>query len=138
MSLPNRWEWSLYNFTQYEYRATLNLDTHDWSSDNRIRSRFEVDIPLSTTKQAWQPRTWFSITSIEPFYDFNESEINQLRVSGGLGYVLSKRAHLEFLYYAQFSRHDGGALEYNENIFRLNLKISLGRSGNPQDAAAIR
>lgn len=32
----------------------------------------------------------------------------------------------------------GGALGYNENIFRLNLKISLSRKGNARDAAAIQ
>ena len=136
--LPNKLKWSLFNFTQYEYRATKNFGTHDWSSDNRLRSLFEADIPLTTTARAWQPRTWYSVTSIEPFYDINQNEIIQLRVAGGLGYVLNKRAQLEFVYYAQFSRPNGGALQYNENIFRFNLKIGLSRQGDAKAAAAIR
>ncbi len=139
LSLPNRWKWSLYNFTQYEYHATKNFDTHDWSSYNQIRSRFEADIPLALSEHAWQPRTWYTVTSVEPFYNFDQSGIYQLRVGGGIGYVLTKYGQLEFVYYAQFSRPSGGGpLEYNENIFRLNLKISLSRKGNAQDAAAIR
>ncbi|HEY1791032.1 MAG TPA: DUF2490 domain-containing protein [Verrucomicrobiae bacterium] len=138
LSLPNRWKWNLYNFTQYEYRATKNFDTHDWSSDNRIRSRFEADLPLSTVEHTWQPRTWYALASVEPFYDFNQSEVSQLRVSGGIGYVFSKYAQLEFVYYAKFRQQNGGGLEYSENIFRLNLKISLNREGDVQNAAAIR
>lgn len=138
LSLPNKWKWDLYNLTQYEYRATLNFDTHDWSFDNRIRSRFEANIPLTAAEHAWKPRTWYSITSVEPFYDINQNDINQLRVGGGIGYVLNKRAQLDFIYYAQFSRSNGGALEYNENIFRLNLKFSLNREGDAKNAASLQ
>lgn len=138
LSLPNRWKWSLYNFTQYEYRATDNFGSHDWSYDNRIRSRFEADIPLTSMARAWGPRTWYSLTSVEPFYDFNQNEINQLRISGGVGYVLNKYTQLEFIYYAQFNRANGGPLQYNENIFRLNLKFGLNRQGDAEAAAAIK
>ncbi len=135
--LPNKWRWNLYNFTQYEYRATENLDTHDWSYDNRIRSRFEADAPLAHTVHAWEPHTWYAVTSVEPFYDINQNDIIQLRVAGGLGYVLSKHTQLEFVYYAQFGRSNGGPLQYNENIFRLNLKIGLNRKNDAKEAAAI-
>ncbi len=135
--LPNKWKWNLYNFTQYEFRATENLDTHDWSYDNRIRSRFEADAPLANTAHAWQPHTWYSVASVEPFYDINQNDIIQLRVAGGFGYVVSKYAQMEFVYYAQFGRTDGGPLKYNENIFRLNLKIGLNRKNDAKEAAAI-
>ncbi len=135
--LPNKWKWNLYNFTQYEYRATENLDTHDWSYDQRIRSRFEADAPLTSTDQAWKPHTCYSVVNVEPFYDINQGDIIQLRVGGGVGFVISKYAQLEFIYYAQFGRSNGGPLEYNENIFRLNLKIGLSGRSNAKDAATI-
>ena len=138
LSIPNKWKWNLYNFTQYEYRATKNLSTDQWSYDNRVRSRFEVNVPLASIGRAWQPRTWYTVTSVEPFYDINEGQIDQVRVSGGLGYVLSRRFQLEFLYYAQFARSNGGLLEYNENIFRFNLKVALGSKSDAREASAIR
>lgn len=135
--VPNKWKWNLYNFTQYEYRATENLDTHDWSYDQRIRSRFEADAPLTRTDRAWKPRTWYSIVNVEPFYDIGQGDIIQLRVGGGVGYVLARHAQLEFIYYANFGRSNGGPLAYNENIFRLNLKIGLSTKSDPKEAATI-
>jgi hypothetical protein len=138
LSIPNKWKWNLFNFTQYEYRATGNLETHDWSYDQRIRSRFEADAPLTHTDFAWKPRTFYSIVSVEPFYDIEQGDVIQLRVGGGIGCVLSKYTQLEFIYYAQFGRSNNGPLEYNENIFRLNLKIGLSRKSDAQEAATIR
>ena len=137
LDLPNKWECNLYNFTQFEYRATKNLDTEHWSTDPRIRSRFEADVPLTRLENAWKSRTWYSVTSVEPFYDINDGEVVQLRVAGGVGYVLNKYSQLELVYYAQFARSDGGPLEYNENIFRLNLKIGFNRKNDAKEAAAI-
>jgi Protein of unknown function (DUF2490) len=135
--IPNKRQWNFYNFTQYEYRATDNLETHEWSYDQRIRSRFEIDAPLAYADRAWKPRTCYSIVNVEPFYDISQGDIIQLRVGGGAGYVISKYAQLEFVYYAQFGRSNGGPLEYNENIFRLNLKVALSGRGNAKDAATI-
>ena len=134
---PNRWNWNLFNFTQYEYRATENLDTHDWSYDQRLRSRFEANAPLTTTDRAWQPRTLYSIASAELFYDFNQNDIIQWRFAAGMGYVVSKRVQLEFIYYAQLGRSEGGPLEHNENIFRFNVKIGLNRKNDAKEAATI-
>ena len=138
LSIPNKWKLNLYNFTQYEYRATKTFDGGGWSSDNRIRSRSEVDIPLAEPERAWKPRTWYTITSVEPFYDINRGDIFQVRASGGIGYVLNKHIQVEFLYFAQFARENGGPLKYNENIFRLNLKIGLNRTNDARKASAIR
>lgn len=138
LSVPNKWKCNLYNFTQYEYRATKNLDTDEWSTDQRLRSRFEADVPLTYTKYAWKPQTFYSITSAELFYDFRQSQIIQWRFGGGLGYVVNKYVQLEVIYYAQLGRSHGGPLEYNENIFRFNVKIGLNRENDAREAAGIR
>jgi hypothetical protein len=69
--------------------------------------------------------------NVEPFYDFKEHALDPLRVSGGVGYVLSHQVQVELSYSAQFSRQNGGPLEYTENIFRLNIKIGLNREHGP-------
>jgi hypothetical protein len=56
--IPNDWKLNLYNFTRYEYRAIEDLDTHDWSSSQRIRSRFGAETPLTRLEKAWHPKTW--------------------------------------------------------------------------------
>ena len=37
--VPNQIKWNIYNYTRYEHRALENLDTHDWSHIDRIRSK---------------------------------------------------------------------------------------------------
>ena len=61
----------------------------------------------------------------EPFYEFNKHDITELRLSAGVGYVLTDRIRMEFTYYADLTRpHDAG-LAYTENIFLLNFRFSL-------------
>jgi hypothetical protein len=62
---------------------------------------------------------------VEPIYRFDHSTIDPLYVRGGLGYVLSDRVRLEFVYYAQFSRASSGSLAFADNIFQLNIKLGL-------------
>jgi hypothetical protein len=129
--LPNDWKLHLYNFTRYELRATDNLDTHDWDIKHRIRSRFGAEIPLTSREKAWSPGTFYALANLEPFYTFGQHGINPLRAAGGLGYILRHNIQLEFYYYAQFTRPNGGSLEYTENIFRFNIKIGLNRKPAP-------
>jgi hypothetical protein len=126
--VPNRAQINLYNFTRYEYRMTLNLDSGDWNYVNRVRSRFGVEIPFARREKAWKERTFYGTADVEPFYRFDTDVIDPLRLRGGVGYVFNDRLRLEFIYYAQFSREDGnGPLEYGENIFRLDMKLGLSR-----------
>jgi hypothetical protein len=129
--VPNGWKINLYNFTRYEYRAIQDLDTHDWSSANRIRSRFAAEIPLVSGENAWHPKTWYALVNAEPFYTFDQPGISPLNVSGGFGYVASHHVQVEFTYSAHFERANGGPLEFTENIFRLNIKIGLNREQRP-------
>ena len=132
--LPNRWKINLYDYTRFEYRCLDDLETHDWSYSQRIRSRFEADFPLTSTERAWKANTWYTLTSVEPFYVFNGQGFNQLRVSGGIGYIVNNRIRVEFNYYAQFNRSDGGPLLFTENIFRLNIKIKLNKEHHEEEA----
>ena len=50
--VPNDCNLHLYNFTRYEFRDTENLDTHQWTGVNRIRSRFGVEVPLCSVERA--------------------------------------------------------------------------------------
>ena len=123
--VPNEIRWTIYNYTRYEYRDTLNLDTDHWTAYSRLRSRFGVEFPLTSHTRAWHPKTWFALADVEPIYRFDHNTIDPLYVRGGVGYVLSNRIRLEFVYYAEFSRDNHGSLEFANNIFQLNLSIGL-------------
>jgi len=126
--LPNDWKWNIYNFTRYEYRSIQDRDTHDWTGIHRLRSRFGVEFPLTSREKAWQPKTWYALADVEPFYRFDRGTIDPFRVRGGLAYILSNRIRMEFIYHAQFTRPAGSSgLEFTDNIFRLNIKIALNK-----------
>jgi hypothetical protein len=126
--VPNQIKWNIYNFTRYEYRALQNLETHDWNNYSRLRTRFGVEFPLASRQKAWQPKTWYALADVEPYYRFDKSIVDPFRVRGGLAYILSDRVRVEFIYHAQFTRPSGSSgLEYTDNIFRLNFKLALDR-----------
>lgn len=126
--LPNEIKWNIYNFTRYEYRAIQNRDTHDWTGIHRLRSRFGVELPLTSREKAWEPKTWYALADVEPFYRFDKDTIDPFRARAGIAYIVSSRVRAEFIYHAQFTRPAGGSgLEYTDNIFRLNIKIALNK-----------
>ncbi len=125
--VPNNIKWNFYNYTRYEFRDTQDIETHDWTDYHRVRSRFGVEFPLTSRARAWQSKTWYGLADVEPIYRFDHDTIDPVYVRGGLGYVLNDRVRLEFVYYAQFTRPNQGALEYTDNIFQLNIKIGFGK-----------
>jgi hypothetical protein len=126
--VPNAIKWNIYNFSRYEYRALEDLETHDWNNYSRIRTRFGVEFPLTSIERAWQPKTWYALADVEPYYRFDKDRIDPLRVRGGIAYVLSDRVRVEFIYHAQFTRPAGSSgLEYTDNIFRLNIKLAMAK-----------
>jgi hypothetical protein len=135
--LPNGAKWNIYNFTRYEYRAIQNRDTDDWNNIHRLRSRFGAEFPFTSREGSWQPKTFYGLADVEPYYRFDQGEVDPLRVRGGMGYVVNDHIRMEFIYHAQFTRPAGSSgLEYTDNIFRLNIKIGLtkgiiGRLQNP-------
>jgi hypothetical protein len=51
-----------------------------------------------------------------------------VRFRAGLGYVTEDRIRIEFIYHTQWGQASGSdSLVYNENIFRLNIKVGLKR-----------
>jgi hypothetical protein len=126
--LPNKIKWNIYNFTRYEDRVIQDQDTCDWTQTHRVRSRFGVESPLSSRAKAWQPKTWYALADVEPYYRFDMDRVDPLRVRGGIAYIVSDRVRVEFIYHAQFTRPTGSSgLEYTDNIFRLNIKLAMDK-----------
>jgi len=126
--LPNKFKWNIYNYTRYEFRDTQNQETYDWTSYSRVRSRFGLEIPLASIERAWKPKSWYVLADVEPVYRFDDDQIDPLYIRAGVGYILSRRASLEFIYYDEFTRQtSGSSLKQYDNIFQVNLKIDLGR-----------
>ena len=127
--VPNHWEWHIYNYTRCEFLDTQSQESFDWTSNNRVRSRFGLEIPLVFRDRAWKPKSWYVFADVEPIYRFDHDEIDPLYVRAGVGYILSPRASLELIYYDEFTRPTtGSSLHQYDNIIQLNLKIDLGRS----------
>jgi uncharacterized protein DUF2490 len=115
--LPNELKWPIYNYTRYEFRDMQDRDRHDWTSYHRVRSRFGAAFPLTSREKAWQPKTWYGLADVEPFYRFDPDRIDPLVARGGTGFILSDRI-----------RPAGSrSLEFTENIFRVNIKIGMGK-----------
>jgi hypothetical protein len=135
--VPNEAKLQIYNLTRYEYRDTYNFSIDKWKDYSRIRSRFGIEAPLTSRSRAWEPKTFYALADVEPFYRFDHDQWDPLRFRGGLGYILSDRVRIEAIYTAQFSRKTpGSSLEYENNILQLNIRIGfarglLGRIFNP-------
>ncbi|MHC1777989.1 MAG: DUF2490 domain-containing protein [Lentimicrobium sp.] len=125
--LPNELKWNIYNFTRYEYRANQNRDTKEWNNYSRIRVRFGVEIPLCSRAKAWKPGSFYGLADIEPYYRFDNNEVDPLRIRGGIGYIMkSAPLRIEFIYHAQYTPPaEENSLKYTDNIFRLNIKLGL-------------
>jgi hypothetical protein len=119
-------KWIFYNYTRLEYRNFQDRSTADWSSYVRARSRFGTDFPLASLDRAWQPKTWYGMADVEPFYRFDTNRMDPLRVRLGIAYIVSNRIRVEFIYHMQWTRPTSGeSLQYTDNIFRLNIKVAL-------------
>jgi hypothetical protein len=126
--VPNSAKWNVYNFTRYEYRATQDRSTKDWTGVHRLRSRFGLEVPLASRDRAWQPGTFYALADVEPYYRLDKGKIDPLRVRAGLAYVLNSRLRMELIYHAQYTRPaNSTGLAYTDNIYRLNIKIGLQR-----------
>jgi len=140
--VSNDLKWNIYNFTRVEYRAIQDRSTHDWNNSGRVRSRFAVELPLTSRENAWKPNTWYGLADVEPMYQFDKGTIDPLRVRGGIAYIVSDRVRVELIYHAAFTRPSGSSsLEHTDNIYRLNIKIALNKGlmqrvfegGDPDD-----
>jgi hypothetical protein len=126
--LANKRKVEFFDFTRYEARNLYSHDTHEWSLENRIRSRFGAEIPLAAVAKAWKPQTFYTLVDVEPFWVAGKG-LTMVRFRAGLGYIRSERLRIEFVYHTQWGEATGSdALVYNQNIFRLNVKVGLSRS----------
>jgi hypothetical protein len=127
--LPNKMKWNIYNFTRYEYRATQDRETHNWSNISRLRSRFGIEIPLTSLEKAWQPSTFYGLADFEPYYRLDKGLVDPMRIRAGVGYILkSLPLRIEFIYHAQYTHPvSGEGLVFTDNIFRLNIKLGLNK-----------
>jgi hypothetical protein len=127
--LPNKLKWNIYNFTRYEFRAIEDRTTHDWTNSSRLRSRFGVEIPLTTLAKAWSSGSFYTLADVEPYYRFDKGQVDPFRIRGGLGYIMkSAPIRFEFIYHAQFTHPSGSTgLDFTDNIYRLNIKIGLNK-----------
>lgn len=124
--LPNKRKLNLYNYTRYEYRNIQDRDTRDWSSAQRIRSRFGAEIPLTSLERAWKPKTFYVIAENELFFRFEKAALDHWTIRGGVGYINHGHLRLEFTYSAHFGRGTTDSPpEYDQNVFRLNIKVGL-------------
>jgi hypothetical protein len=134
--VPNNRKMNIFNFTRYEARNTYSHDTHDWTFKNRLRSRFGAEIPLTSLANAWKPKTFYGLFDVEPFWQLG-SGLNMFRFRAGIAYIPKNRIRVELIYHTQWGQSTGGdALVYNQNIFRLNIKVGLkhgllDKVGNP-------
>ena len=127
--VPNKIKWNIYNFTRYEFRATQDRETRNWKNTSRLRSRFGVEFPIASPERAWQPRTFYGLADVEPYYRFDRGQFDPFRIRGGVGYIMkSVPVRIEFIYHAQFTHPSGSSgLKFTDNIFRLNIKIGLNK-----------
>ena len=124
--VPNNKKINLYNFTRYEYRF-INQDHHT-KTQPRLRNRVGIEVPLS--KNAWTPKTFYALGDVEPIWRLDDKYMSLFRIRGGLGYILNKTWRAEFMYYAEYSRSSKtGPMSYTNNIWRMNIKLSLPRRG---------
>ena len=126
--VPNKAKIILFNYTRYEHRSFENLTTHDWTGYERIRSRFGAEVPLTSRAGAWEPKTFYALADVEPFYRFDKNEWDPVQVRGGIGYILNERMRLELIYTGQFTRlATDSSLEHSANTIELNLRIAFSK-----------
>jgi hypothetical protein len=81
--VANKRKTEFFNLTRYEARNLFSHETHAWSLENRIRSRFGAEIPLAGVAAAWKPKTFYGLVDVEPFWVAGEG-LTMLRFRAGL------------------------------------------------------
>jgi hypothetical protein len=78
---------------------------------------------------AWNPRTFYGLADIEPYYRFDKNLVDPMRIRGGIGYVMkSAPVRIEFIYHAQYTQPDQeSGLRYTDNIYRINIKLGINK-----------
>jgi hypothetical protein len=124
--VPNDKHVNVFNFTRFEYRSIHQYG--ETTNIPRLRNRLGLEAPFTQAK-AWTPKTWYGLADVEPFWRLDKGYLERVRVRGGIGYILNRTWRTEFIYHAEFSGGEGAPKKYTDNIFRLNIKLSLARRG---------
>lgn len=124
--VPNHAKMNIFNFTRFEYRSVNQ--SHKTTQTKRLRNRIGLEAPFTQAK-AWTPKTWYGLTDVEHFWQLDDAYLERYRIRAGIGYILSKTWRAEFIYHAEFSGGAGQTKNYTDNIWRLNIKLSLPRRG---------
>lgn len=123
---PNSAHLHLYNLTRFEWRFVTPEGRDTATLTKRLRSRFDVEFPLSA--RAWEPRTYFGSTDVEPIADLTNGFIEDLRFEASAGYIVNERLRLEFQYTTQLTRQSSREpLAFGDNLFHLYVKLGLAR-----------
>ena len=120
-------KWRYFNWTRYELRLTETLDTDEWKTVHRLRNQTRIEIP-----SADRPRLDAEVLvppggrrtdlSLRLGTDRPAPPARRARAT-----IANRRVLVEFHYFVQYTRPDGGGLAYTDNIFRLNFKIALSK-----------
>ena len=75
------------------------------------------------------PQTWYGLADVEYYDRLDDKYLERYRIRGGVAYVLNKTWRAEMIYHAEFTGGNGVQKGYTNNIWRLNIKLSLPRRG---------
>jgi hypothetical protein len=123
-NLVNSYNIHLSNWTRYELRS-FNFENNSLDkTNNRLRSRFAIEFPIS--KNPWQPKSWYGISDFEAFYTVEKVFFDKFRQRFGLGYIVDKQWTLDLVYHIQLDRSAKDLRPiWTTNIFRLDIRWTL-------------
>ena len=107
----------------FDSRSRLEYKNSDYKTDSwRYRNKFTLKLPWKFTKLQIQP--YISDEILAPFASAGTTQINQNRLSGGLGTNLFKNLKAELYYMLQSNKGSNG--QWTEtNILGTRLKMSF-------------
>jgi hypothetical protein len=115
-------------YFRFELRNLKNLETKDWQTTFRPRSRVELLVPFNKRSMS-ADNLWYGLTDAEWFFttdDVDERFANRFRFRGGLGYRLNYGSRFEFIYTLQKSKNSIEDDFYTaDHIFRFRYKHYL-------------
>jgi hypothetical protein len=113
---------------RFEMRNIKNLDTKEWQTTFRPRSRAELLMPINKRSMS-ADKLWYGLVDAELFFtieDVEERFANRFRLRAGLGYRANYGSRFEFIYTLQKSKNSIDDNFYTaDNIFRFRYKHYL-------------
>jgi hypothetical protein len=113
---------TFYNLARLEYRMRQIEGVEKENESFRLRDR--LGIVFALTREQDRAGSWYGIADVEAFYNFDGDTTDRVRLRTGLGVSLNDRVRVELSYYAQFTDLGSGGFEWNDNIYRINIKLA--------------